>query len=108
MAKIYTDEERWLIEVKLVLDIIEFIELFHRKPTRQEVTDWAQDFYKYKVNGMHNGWASGLIRRATKDMKVRKNGRKSSFELYGGEETKCPAVCLGDYKPSEMLGICED
>ena len=107
MTKIYTDEERWLIEVKLVLDIIEFIELFHRKPTRQEVTDWAQDFYKYKVNSMHNGWASGLIRRATAGLDVQK-ARKSSFELYGGAENKCCEVYLGDYKPSEMLGICED
>ena len=105
MAKRYTDEQRWLIEVKLVLDIIKFVGLFHRKPTKQEVVDWAQDQYSYKVNGMHNGWATGLIKRATKGLNVHKRVRKSGFELYGGIETKCPALCRGDFKPSEMVGI---
>ena len=105
MAKIYTNEERWLIEVKLVLDIISFVKMFHRKPFQKEVITWAEDRYKYKVNGMHNGWAGKLIKRATGDMKVRKNGRKSVFVLY--EETKLPQNKLGDFIPSEMVGITD-
>lgn len=107
MAKRYSDEERKLIEVKLVLSIIEFVGLFHRKPTQAEVADWAEHIYKYKVNGMHNGWARGLIKRATEDMNVRRNVKKTSFELYSTVENKCPALCL-DFKPSEMVGICDD
>jgi len=105
MAKRYTDEERKLIETKLVLDILRFVPMFHRKPTPEEIVDWAEHRYKYKVNGMHNGWARGLIKRALGDMDVHKNVQKSSFELYGGPENKCPALCLGDFKPSEMVGI---
>ena len=84
MAKRYTDEERWLIEVKLVLSIIEFVGLFHRRPTQNEVADWAEHIYKYKVNGMHNGWAKGLIKRALEGVDIPKR-RKSYFVLYGAE-----------------------
>ena len=105
MAKRYTDEQVKQIENWLIRDIRLFIPMFHRKPTPDEVITWVEHKYHYKPNGMHNGWAKGLIQTATTGLNVQRNVRKSTFELYSGPETKCPALCRGDFKPSEMVGI---
>lgn len=107
MAKRYTEAENQELEQNLIRDIRAFVPLFHRKPSPEEVMDWAAGIYNHNTNGFYDGWAKGLIDEAIGDLDIHKNHHKSSFELYG-IENKCPALCLGDFKPSEMVGICDD
>lgn len=106
--KRYTEVENQELELNLIRDIQAFVPLFHRKPSPEEVMDWAAGIYNHNTNGFYDGWAKGLIYRALWDMNVQRDVRKSSFELYGGIENKCPALCLGDFKPSEMVGVRDD
>jgi len=92
---------------RLEKDIREYVKLCPAlgKPDEQTVVVWAEG-YGYKDNGSHNGWVRELIEKATAGISTKK--RESSFELYGGEETRVPQNKLGDYIPSEMIGICDD
>ena len=86
MAKRYTEAQMVWLETCLRQDVRDFVPLFGRKPTEDEVIVWAESIYNHKVNGMHNGWAKNLIHRALWGLKVHRNVRKSSFVLYSGAE----------------------
>ena len=95
------------VKRRLEWDIKEYMRLCPAlgKPDEEMVTEWAVEIYHYK--DAHNGWIRDLIEKATKGLDVSRNVRKSSFELYGGEETHIPQNKLGDFIPSEMVGIID-
>ena len=56
-------------EQRLVEDIAEFIQMFGREPTVEEVVDWAHDIYGCCVpENSAERWARRLIAAATMDM----------------------------------------
>ena len=60
-------------EERLVKDIREFIPMFGRKPTPEEVVDWARDEYHYHIANNHTTrWATKLIRLATREVRGEK------------------------------------
>jgi len=91
---------------KLEREIREYMELCPNlgKPDEQTVRDWAEG-YGFKDNGSRNGWIKELIEKATEGMNVSKK-RETTFTVYGEENNA--QQCLGDYIPSEMIGICDD
>jgi hypothetical protein len=100
--KRYSERQVKKLEQKLTRDIVDFIPLFNREPTPSEVMDWATDIYKYKPNGLHNGWAKGLIHTALWGLKVHKNVQKSSFVLYSAVENRVPNNVLKPIRLKEM------
>ena len=71
------------VKRKLTKDIKEFCRLFGRKPTVEEVNDWAKWLYHYNANGAHKKWAKDLINKATWGMKVKTEHKRTDFILFG-------------------------
>ena len=76
-----TTEEQ--VKEKLTKDIKEFCRLFGRKPTIEEVLEWAKGLYHYNANGAHKKWAEDLIHKATWGMKVKNEHKRTDFILFG-------------------------
>jgi len=87
---------KW-VETCLRQDIRNYMELCPAlgEPSETTVMDWATDIYHYKPNGLHNGWAKKLIKRALKAEKLPTNVRETSFVVYS--ERNIPQVSL--YSP---------
>ena len=81
------------VKEKLTKDIKEFCHLFGRKPTIEEVLEWAKGIYHYHLDGaqgLHSEqrecnkkWAKDLINKANWGMKVKNEHKRTDFILFG-------------------------
>jgi len=104
MSKRYLTYRLIELEQNLIRDIKEFVSLFRRQPTEDEIMVWTTEIYGHRLNGLYNGWAKGLIETAMAERIVQQNVQRSSFVLCTGVENNVQYNVLEDSGYHEVAG----